>query len=57
MTERAKRNIKSFIVGCIIGGACLWAMLLLPGCNFAYGVAHGAAVGAQRDLESINAED
>jgi predicted small secreted protein len=46
MTERAKRNTKAFITGCIIGGFCLWVTLSLPGCSTVEGFA--------KDLDSVS---
>jgi hypothetical protein len=39
MTDRVRRNTKAFITGCIIGGACLWVTLVLPGCSTVSGLA------------------
>jgi len=39
MSERTKRNTKAFVTGLVIGGACLWVTLLLPGCSTVSGLA------------------
>lgn len=57
MTERAKRNTKAFLTGCVIGGFCLWVMLALPGCYVVEGIGKELQAGSAGMRHSITRED